>query len=62
MRSILSGLGVILGFLICLFGLILTAYGTILVLSPPFGPAILVLGLAVLASGVGLLRMLLRQG
>ena len=60
LRPVFPGLAVFIGFSICLLGLILTAYGALLVMSPPFGPAILIFGLAVLASGIVLLRMLLR--
>ncbi|HZH52775.1 MAG TPA: hypothetical protein VEZ16_12935 [Microvirga sp.] len=55
-----SELTTLIGRSICLLGLILTAYGALLVMFPPFGPAILVFGLIILASGVVLLRMLLR--
>lgn len=60
LRPVFSGLAVLIGFSVCLLGLILTAYGTILVMAPPFGPAILAFGLIILASGVVLLRMLSR--
>jgi len=55
-----SRLAALIGLSICLLGLILATYGAVLVTSPPLGPAILVFGLIVLASGVVLLRMLLR--
>lgn len=55
-----SELAALIGLSICLLGLILTAYGAFLVMSPPVGPAILAFGLIVLLSGIVLLRMLLR--
>lgn len=60
LRPVFSGLAVLIVFSICLLGLILTAYGTLLVTSSPFGPAILVFGLIILALGIVVLRMLLR--
>jgi hypothetical protein len=61
LRPVFPGLAAFIGFSICLLGLILTAYGALLVMSPPFGPAILVFGLVVLASGIVLLRLLMRR-
>jgi len=61
LRFLLGGFAVILLFLVCLSGLILTGYGLLLILWPPFGPAIMGFGIALLASGIWLLRMLLRS-
>ncbi len=61
LQSMLKGFGIILMFLMCLFGLMLTAYGFILIKSPPFGPVILGFGLAMLVSAITLLRMLFRR-
>jgi hypothetical protein len=60
-RSLLEVIAVILLFLVCLCGLILSVYGSVLVMFPPFGPILLGAGLAILASGIVLLRMLLRR-
>lgn len=60
LRPGFPGLAVLIGISVCLLGLILAAFGAIRVTSPPFGPAILVFGLVILASGIVLLRMLLR--
>ena len=60
-RSILLGLAVLISALICLGGLILTASGIILVMSPPFGPAMLAAGLFGLLCGIGMMRFFMRQ-
>ncbi len=60
LRPEFSGLAVLIGISVCLLGLILAAYGAIRVASPPVGPAILVFGLVILATGGVLLRILLR--
>ncbi len=54
-------LAILASALICLCGLIVTAYGFILVMAPPFGPIVLMIGLAVLGFGISLLRMLMRH-